>query len=325
VVDAANRKEEQTMIELGYTAAELEELFNPLITRELASIAAIDVALPHESHADYVYLYRSAKAGKQANVEQMQSMLRVAGGRPSTSAKVLATFLKMQTRTAEMIGTTPTLRAMRLAQTELMKRYEDTFAEVEGTVQKAIETCWHRAIAQWVVLTAHIAKRGALEIEERIHLPMPLECYFAGEEAKACMRCHFDRPGLNTPIERVDPHPYHYLCSGCVDETFAMFPPDIAEQSKRWPKRDWESRVFEKAMSRPSKIKAELGVMMKFSGLAPKLAPPPEPRDPATLKIEKIPKSEPAITEMYIPPSKSSDEQSYNELLFDFESVRENW
>jgi hypothetical protein len=313
------------MIELDYSAAELEELFNPLIMRELASIAAIDSATPHESHADYVYLYRSAKAGKQANVEQMQSMLRVAGGRPATSAKALAGFLKMQARTAEMIGTTATLRAMRLAQTELMKRYEETFARVNGIVKKAIESCWHRSIAQWVVLTAHVAKRGLLEIEERIHLPMPLESYFANEQAKACMRCHFDRPGQNAPIERVDPHPYHYLCSACVDETFAMFPPDLAEQSKRWEKRDWESRVFEKAMGRPSRIKAELGVMTKYSGLAPKILPPPEPREPATILVDRVAPSEPAIIEMYIAPAKSADERFYNELLFDFESVRESW
>src|SRR4051812_9018882 len=98
--------EEKSMIELEYAAEELETFFNPLIARELASIAAIDTATPHESNAGYVYIYRPAKSGKQANIEQMQSMLRLAGGKPATSARLLGTVLKMQTRSAELIGTT---------------------------------------------------------------------------------------------------------------------------------------------------------------------------------------------------------------------------
>ena len=50
-----------------------EDLLAPLLTREIAAIAAIDAAIAAEQYPDYVVMYQGTKNGKQANVEQMAS------------------------------------------------------------------------------------------------------------------------------------------------------------------------------------------------------------------------------------------------------------
>ena len=49
----------------------LERQLEPLVTREISGIAALDTAIAHESAPDYGVMFQDAQNGKQANVEQM--------------------------------------------------------------------------------------------------------------------------------------------------------------------------------------------------------------------------------------------------------------
>ena len=61
----------------------LGQQLQPLITRELAGIAAIEIAIAHETAPDYVLMFRDAKNSKQANVEQLATLLRMRGDVPA--------------------------------------------------------------------------------------------------------------------------------------------------------------------------------------------------------------------------------------------------
>ena len=137
------------------------------IARELATIGAIDTVTPRETHPGYVMLLRAAKLGKQASVEQMSSMIRFAGAQPAQSGTPVEAMLKLQSALARRIGTTPVLRAMRLAEMELVRAYEEVYDRLDGVFQRGLEKCWRRALKRLCVLTAHIAIRGAKpELEE---------------------------------------------------------------------------------------------------------------------------------------------------------------
>jgi hypothetical protein len=125
------------------------------------------------------------------------------------------------------------------------------------------------------VLTAHIAKRGHFEVEENLNLPLPLDRYFAGSKAHACMRCHLDRPGRRPALERSDPHPFTYICAACHDEVYGDFSADLADKISALTERDRESLIIEKALSRPSTLKAEKEVLAKMSGIPPDMPVPP--------------------------------------------------
>src|SRR3954452_18609711 len=144
----------------GGETAELTALLNPLIYRELATIGAIDTVMPREKHPGYVMLMRAAKLGKQASVEQLASMIRYAGEQPAESAAPVEGMLKLQSALARRIGTTPVLRAMRLAEAEIVRAYGDAYGRLDGIFRKGLEKCWHRAQKRLAVLTAHIAIRG---------------------------------------------------------------------------------------------------------------------------------------------------------------------
>src|SRR6185436_1828217 len=58
-------------------AASRRQELEPLITREISGIAAIDVAISHTPAPDYVVMFQSARNGKQANVEQMATLVRM--------------------------------------------------------------------------------------------------------------------------------------------------------------------------------------------------------------------------------------------------------
>ena len=49
--------------------------------REISGIAAIDAAIPHAS-PDYVVMFHDARMAKQANVEQMATLVRMQGETP---------------------------------------------------------------------------------------------------------------------------------------------------------------------------------------------------------------------------------------------------
>ena len=221
--------------ETPQAAASIERLLAPLITREMAAIAAIDAAIAAEQYPDYVVMYHGTKIGKQANVEQMATLIRRGGGVPPSDGGVRKYILKAQSSIAERVGgTTATLRAMRVAELRILTLYTDTLEQVDGLAKDALRKALGRTLVHCHLLTAHIAKRTG-DGRDAKGLPQPLDHYFAGPTAKACMRCHLDRPGAQPALERGDPHPYTYVCAGCHVDVRGEFPPDLASQIDRWP------------------------------------------------------------------------------------------
>lgn len=297
-----------------------------LAGRELASIASIDAAMGPEREPGYVMLLRTAKSGKQANVEQLVNMLRAAGIGQIPPASPLQPMLELQSKGLARIGTTPLLRAMRLVETMIVAQYEELLGTMGGVFGIGFEKCWRRARKQLVVLTAHIAIRGAKpEIEEQLALPLPLSHYFAHGEPRVCFRCLFDRPGPFGPLERTDPHPYTYVCARCHEEVFGDLPPDVMESAPKWTTHDRQSRIIEHALGRPSKLKAEMVVLAKMSGLSPDMPPPPLPRKTAQDMSRKDRRKAPAGVANFELGNTAPEESTYIEKLFNYESVKEWW
>ena len=183
-----------------------------------------------------------------------------------------------------------------------------------------------RAVKGWHILTAHIAKRTG-DADEPERLPHPLSEYFAGSEAKACMRCTFDRPGELGAIEKAAPHPYTYICAACHDEVLADFPPDLIDQAVAWPDDVRRNRVVERALGRPEKLRAQKEPIAILSGLEPEIP----------LRREKLIADEDELGELAPPAERTlpvlnlvrdgatESELAYTDLLFDFMSVRRNW
>lgn len=303
----------------GSRKVDIGALLQPLITQELATIGAIDAATPRESQPGYVMLLHAAKQSKQANVEQLVSIFRFTGAQPVESGGPMEAVAKLQSTVARRIGTTPMLRAMRLAEAAIVAAYGEVFARTNGMIQRGIDKCRHRAIQRMTVLTAHIAIRSKRpEVEERIALAMPLEQYFAHGEDRVCFRCLFDRPGRRRPLERTDPHPYTYLCAACHQEVRGDFPPDLGQPE--------DTRVIEKALGRPSKLVAESLVLPKMSGLAPDMPPPPLPyKDAQDASPKRRAPAQPRPRVELGGLADSRLEQQYTDALFDFDTVRANW
>lgn len=304
----------------------LDDLLEPLLTREIAAIAALDVAIAAEKYPDYVVLYQGTKTGKQANVEQMVTLIRRRGGLPLEQSGLRKHVLKAQAAISERAaGTTATLQAMRSAELSLLRLYTDAVEQAQGLTKAALRKALGRTLVHCHLLTAHIAKRSG-SAREANTLPYPLERYFAGATAKACMRCHLDRPGALKPVERGDPHPYTYICAGCHVDVRGEFPPDQAAQMNRWPQRVQDARVLQHALGRPSVLNAVHTVLYPLSGLTaerpiraeakavlvPALAPPPTPaadETPAVLVAEP----------------RTPGEAAYVAKLFGYRSVRDSW
>jgi len=306
--------------------ASLEDLLAPLLTREIAAIASIDAAMAAEKYPDYVVLYQATKTGKQSNVEQMTTLIRRLGGIPPEHGGLRKYVLKAQSAVTERIaGTTATLQSMRVAELSLLRLYTKAVEQVDGLARRALRKALGRTIVHAHLLTAHIAKRTG-SAREAESLPQPLHKYFAGRTAKACMRCHLDRPGTCSPLERTDPHPYTYICAGCHVDVRGEFPADLASQIDRWPEGVQHARVMQHAIGRPSILNAIHTVLYPLSGLTaempvraeekellmPALAPPPSPSEherQAVLAVE----------------SRTQGESAYVAQLFDYRSVRAFW
>jgi hypothetical protein len=253
--------------------ASLERQLEPLVTREISGIAAIDAAIAHESAPDYVVMFQDAKNGKQANVEQMVTLIRMLGGTPDERGGLRKTFAKTQASIAARVSTTKTLQTMRVAEIELITLYTDSIAIAEGLARRALRKALGRALVQSHLLTAHIAKRTDSAAEAQL-LPAPLDDYFAGVDPRACMRCHLDRPGKSGPLERTDPHPYTYLCAACHDEVVGEWPPDLASQADRWPQQVREAKVLQHGLGRVSRLNAMGRILHPLAGLEPELPTP---------------------------------------------------
>ncbi len=305
--------------------ADLDRRLEPFFTREIAGIAAIDTAIAHETKPDYVVLFQGAKAGKQANVEQLATLVRMAGGVPPERGGVRALISKAQAGVAARLSTTATLQALRRGETEMVLLYADALGAAGGLVGRALRKALGRALVHTHLLTAHVAKRTGHPKEAAL-LPMPLGDYFAGPEARACLRCHLDRPGAESPLERRDPHPYTYICAACHAEVLAEFPADLAAQIDRWPTEVRHARVIQHAVGRPSLLNVIGRVLLPLSGLSPEI--PTTAAERAMVVPAMTPVPGPATGErpgtLAIDPA-TGPEAEYTDRLFDARRVWRNW
>ena len=215
----------------------------------------------------------ATKLGRQANVQQLATLVRMQGGAPDERGGVRKVATTMQAGLASRVSTTITLKTMRLAEIELVTLYAGAVREAEGPTRSALRTSLGRALVHAHVLTAHIASHTGSEADARF-LPAPLGEYFAGAHPRACMRCHLDRPGTAGALERTDPHPYTYVCAACHDEVLPEFPLDLAVQMDRWPREVREARVLQHAIGRVSRLNAIGRVLLPLAGLEPELPIP---------------------------------------------------
>jgi hypothetical protein len=254
-------------------AVVLRQQLEPLITLEISGIGAIDAAIGHLRVPEYVVMLHDAKDGKQANVEQMATLVRMHGGSPDETSGIRKTLAKAHGALSSRLSLTMMLRAMRLAEIELVTRYTEAASGAEALVRRSLTRALGRALVHAHLLTAHLAKRTGDKADED-PLPAPLDEYFAGAEPRACMRCHLDRPGTAGALERRDPHPYTYICAACHDEVLAEFPVDLAAQIDRWPRNVREAKVIQRAVGHVSKLNAIGRVLYPLAGLEPELPTP---------------------------------------------------
>ncbi len=306
-------------------AAEVAQTVAPLIKLELASIGAIMASTGHEPHAGYVMFLHEAKTGKQANVEQMNTLLRLTGEKQVESGGLIEPVLRLQTLALQKTSTTAMLQAMRLVEETLVARYREAAAKLRGFEHDAMTTVRDRAVKHWMLLIAHVAQRKDGNSDHASLLPLPLSSYFATEEDRVCMRCLLDRPGELPALEKE--RPATYICSACHDEVIEAFPPDLREQLDRAPKSMRHDRIIEKALSRPQKTRAIKEVHAVLAGLDPLVPAPAASKraesPPARVRHPSAPQppSDIVIQRDGVAP----DELAYTDLLFDFQSVRRNW
>ena len=303
----------------------VEQQLQPLITRELEGIAAIDTAIAHETAPDYVVMFQDAKNAKQANVEQMTTLLRMRGGVPDERGGLRKVLTRSQAAVESRLSKTMVLRSMRLGEIDLVTRYTDALASAEGLARRALAKALGRALVHAHVLTAHLAKRTGSQTDGRL-LPAALDDYFAGPQPRACMRCHLDRPGRAGALERKDPHPYAYVCSACHDEVLGEFSVDLAEQMDHWSRPVQEARVLQKAMGRVSKLNAIGRVLHALAGLEPDLPTPAAER--AAVVPVMMPTPGPADGErqgVLRVETTNGPEAAYVEQLFSVDEIRRHW
>jgi len=307
----------------AHAAGLLQELA-VVVEREISGIAAIDAAIPHAS-PDYVVMFHDAKMAKQANVEQMATLVRMHGGTPDERGGVRRTLTRTQAAVASRVSTTMTLRTMRLAEIELVGLYSEGVSGADGLVRRGLRKTLGRALVHAHLLTAHLAKRTGSDADASL-LPAPLDDYFAGEAARACMRCHLDRPGAAGPLERRDPHPYTYICAACHDEVLGEFAPDLAVQMDRWPRTIRDAAVIQHAIGHVSKLNAIGRVLHPLAGIEPELPAPASER--AVIVPAMTPTPGPAPGERsgaLVVDSGDGLEGEYVKELFAVREVRRRW
>lgn len=316
-----------TTVELDAPA--LEARLRPLIEGELAAIGAITAALPAAEEPGYAGLYHSARMSKQANVEQMLTLLRMAGGAPAARAGAAEVLQKTQASLAQRAGETAALRAFRATEERLLARYRETHAALGGFQRRALERPLARSTKRWHLLTAHLAKRegAAAGAREAARLPRPLGAYFAGPAARVCDRCLLDRPGARAALAKA--LPAQYLCAACHDEVLAGIPPDLRAELGRFPADVQRDRLLFFANERPEQLRAEFEVHAYLSGLPPEVPTPAAERTTAKL-VEthddaKRPVERGGGQVNTAPEAATATERAYTDALFDPGSVRKSW
>ena len=250
----------------------LQQELAVVIEREITGIAGIAAAVPRVP-PDYVSMFHAVKMAKQANVEQMTTLVRLQGGSPDERGGIGRALTRVRVEMTSRLSLARTLRAMRRAEVELVTLYAAAVTRADGLAKRGLRKALGRALIHVHLLTAHLAKRTGSKGEASL-LASPLGDQFAGDSARACMRCHLDRPGVADALERTDPHPYTYVCAACHDEVLGEFAPDLAAQIDRWPRAVREARVMQHALGRVSKLNAIGQVLHPLAGLEPELPTP---------------------------------------------------
>lgn len=308
------------------SADSLRRAIEPLIAREMTSIGAIDAATPRQSDPGYTYLYHETKIEKQSNIQQLSTILRVAGAKVQAPPALAELAVKAQAMLTQAVSTTATLRVMRVMQAELVNEYAKAVDSVSGDARRGVTMCLGRALTSVTLLTAHIARLTA-DDSERPLLPRGLGEYFASEHARVCMRCLVDRPGRSGAIFRGDPHPLTYICAACVDEVRASFPPELADQIEHAREDVREARIVQKALSKPSRTKATKQVLFPLSGLEAIVSVPPATKAVDLPEAWPVPgpTDEPSASVELGGDADASREAVYVRELFDYRSVRRYW
>jgi hypothetical protein len=304
----------------------LERQLESLVTREISGIAALDTAIAHESAPDYVVMFQDAKNGKQANVEQMATLIRMQGGTADERGGIRKTLSRTQASIASRLSTTKTLQAMRVAEIELITLYAEAVGRLGGLPKRALRKALGRALVQSHLLTAHIAKRTGSAADAQL-LPAPLGDYFAGADPRACMRCHLDRPGKAGALERTDPHPYTYLCAACHHhDVLAELPPDLGLQVDRWSRQAREATVLQHGLGKVSRMNAIGRVLLPLAGLEPELPTPAAERAVIVPAMTPAPGPAPAERSGVLTIEKADGlEGEYTDQLFSADHVRKQW
>jgi hypothetical protein len=297
-----------------------------LIRLEIATIGVTESVAHHEPHPGYTILFHATKTGKQANVEQMNALLRIAGRTEVEGGGMIEPVLRLQTLALQKASTTALLQAMSLVEESLVAQYRELAPTLHGAERRAIESILRRSTKQWMILLAHIARRTDGEARAAELLPRPLSEYFATGEDRVCMRCLLDRPGVLPSLEKDDP--YTYVCAACHDEAIADVPPDLQVQIPRWSEKARRDRVIHRALGRPEKLRAIKEVHAVLAGLEPEIPLPASAQRLESRPVDRAHRlrSELPSSDITLERSGASDEElAYTDLLFDFRSVARSW
>lgn len=305
--------------------SEVAAILTPLVRMEIASIGAIMAASPREHDPGYVMLFHETKTGKQANVEQMNTLLRLTRTKQVESGGLAEPMLRLQTLALQKTNTTAMLQAMRMVEEMLVARYRNAVEQLAGFERSAMTTVRDRAVKHWMILIAHVGQRKDADSAHTDLLPLPLSSYFATDEDKVCMRCLLDRPGESKALEKASP--YTYICSACHDEVAASFPPDLQQGLDRAPVALRQDRIIEKALSRPMKLRAQREVHSVLAGLPVNLPVPAAKKlgESPVATVRHATASQRASDISVEREGATAEELAYTDLLFDFRSVRGSW
>ena len=297
-----------------------------LIQLEIASIGAIESAAHHEADPGYTVLFHATKTGKQANVEQLNTLLRTTGRDEVESGGLIEPVIRLQTLALQKASTTTMLQAMALVEESLVAKYRETAPEHHLRERRTLDHILRRSTKHWMILLAHIARRKDGDSRASLLLPHPLPRYFATDEDRVCMRCYLDRPGVLPALEKEDP--YTYVCAACHDEVVADVPPDLQVQIPRWSAESRRDRAIHRALGRPEKLRAIKEVHAVIAGLEPEVPLPAAMKRQDSPPVDRARRllSDSVSSDISLARAGASeDELAYTDLLFDFRSVARNW
>ena len=281
----------------------------PPLARELTIIAGLSAAEDAGSQPPIRTLFTAIKNAHQVAHGQLAALARLEG--TSTVARVVPVAAEPMT-----------LPRLLAAEQQFADDYAQARDFAEGLHRDVLARLTDRAEQRVCLLLAHVVKLTRDE-DLAAELPLPLSRYFAAKEHRACLRCLLDRPGTLPAMTRTDPEAF--VCAACHDEVMQSLPPDLAAVAKGWPAPVREARVVQRALSHSSKQTARDTVHTVIAGQAPRR---PKKKDQLSRDYHAGPSApvEPLATTLRSSRDEATpEEQRYDELLFDYRSLRDRW